>query len=66
MVQAAKRRAIVRLTDGTLATLVSWGSAKHLHNRAGSGQRVRLEACDGETRRTAKKRDITEIVEYPK
>jgi hypothetical protein len=58
MVTFAKDRTIVRLADGTLATLVSWGC------KAGRAK-VRLEGCDGKTRWTAKKLEIIEVLVNP-
>ena len=56
MIDLAKSRAIVRLVDGQLATLVSWGC------KAGRNK-VRLEGADGETRWTRPKTDIVEVVQ---
>ena len=62
MISVAKRRGIVRLRNGQLATLISWGSSRGGRS-VGSGRRCRLEGCDGETRWTADKNDIIEVVD---
>lgn len=62
MVDVARARGIVRLYDGTLATLISWGTPGR-GRKAGTGNRIRLEGCDGETRWTAKKCDVIEVVD---
>lgn len=62
MVNVARARGIVRLYNGTLATLISWGTPGD-GRRAGTGSRVRLEGCDGKTRWTGKKSDIIEVVD---
>jgi hypothetical protein len=63
MVAVAQRRGIVRLVNGNLATLISWGEARHRNSKAGRGARCRLEMPDGETRWTARKTDIIEVVQ---
>lgn len=60
MIAVAKRRGIVRLDTGMLATLVSWGTCG---KGRPSNNRVRLEGADGETRWTAYKREIIAVVE---
>jgi len=56
MIAVAKRRGIVRLQSGQLATLISWGTRE-------SRQRCRLEGSDGETRWNSKLTEIIEIVQ---
>lgn len=60
MIAVAKRRGIVRLDTGMLATLVSWGTSG---KGRPSTNRVRLESVDGESRWTALKREIIAVVE---
>ena len=60
MVAVAKRRGIVRLSDGTLATLVSWGISRGERNEP---KRARFEGCDGQTRWTGSKTDVVEVVQ---
>lgn len=62
MVRVAKARGIVRLYNGQLATLLSWGTPG-TGRRAGTGNRIRLEGCDGETRWTGRKYDVIEVVD---
>jgi len=63
MVAVAKRRGIVRLANGNLATLISWGEARHRNSKAGRGARCRLEMPDGETQWTGRKTDVIEVVQ---
>lgn len=56
MIAVAKRRGIIRLQDGTLATLITWGTPRRPSN-------VRVEGCNGKTRWTVKKRNVIEVVQ---
>ena len=60
MIGVAKRRGIVRLADGTLATLVAWGISRGGRREP---SRARFEGCDGETRWTGRKADVIEVVQ---
>ena len=62
MIVVAKRRGIVRLRNGQLATLVSWGKPKP-GRTAGTTNQVRLETCDGEHRYTSRKDNVVEVVQ---
>lgn len=56
MVLVAKRRGIIRLTNGSLVTLLSWGTS---HGR----NRMRVELPNGETRMTLRKSELAEVIE---
>lgn len=62
MIGVAKRRGIVRLDDGQLATLVSWGARSGGRNGRPNRLKVRLETQDGERRWTDRKTRIVEVV----
>jgi hypothetical protein len=57
-IAAARKRAIVRLRNGNLVTLVSWGTTQNKN-------RARFESQCGKRRWTGKKADVVEIVHIP-
>ena len=56
MVDAAKRRALVRCSNGQVATLISWGTAR-------GRSYVRLEGSDGVTRWSEHKSFVVGLLE---